>query len=92
MLSFVSGEFALLLRAPCPRRTFLSTLRKFRIILSFLNKEGGPCKAWWMVLIEDAFENVLADNKFFRTYPSASLPPSLVKGRQRQLRLITLRC
>ena len=42
MLSFVSGEFALLLRAKLPQRTFLSTLRKFRFILSFLNKEGGP--------------------------------------------------
>ena len=39
--------------------------------MSFLNKEGGPCKAWWMVLIEDAFENVPADNKFFRTYHTA---------------------
>ena len=33
--------------------------------LSFLNKEGGPCIARWMVLIEDVFENITVDDKFF---------------------------
>ena len=40
----------------------------YALYKSFLNKEGGPCKARWMVLIEDVFENIVVTDMFFRTF------------------------